>query len=197
VVEDVGNFTLKFKVAILSQPPALLKVAVKVPASVQLFPFQLYGNSLAQTEILVVENVGNFSVKFKVARLSHPAALVKLAVKTPASVQLFPFQLYGNSFAQTEILVVENVGNFTLKFKVATLSQPAALVKGTVKVPASVMVFPFQLKGNSLAQTEILVVENVGNFTLKFKLARLSQPAALLKLCVKVPASVMVFPFQL
>ena len=42
---------------------------------------------------------------------------------------VWPFQLYGSWFEQIVVLVVlVNVG-FTVKFKVATESQPAALVR--------------------------------------------------------------------
>ena len=80
MVEVVGDFTAKIKVATLSQPAEFKKLAVYVPAALQLLPFQTKGKLLEQTEVIVVEVVDCFTVKIKVATLSQPAELIKLAV---------------------------------------------------------------------------------------------------------------------
>jgi hypothetical protein len=43
------------------------------------------------------------------------------------------------------IVTLGVVGELTVKFTVAALSQPTALIKGAVCVPAAVKVKPFQL----------------------------------------------------
>ena len=69
-----------------------------------------------------------FTVSTSVAAESHPAALVKCAVCVPAAAKLNPFQMYGNADGQMLILVVDVVGWVMIRFNVAVLSQPAALV---------------------------------------------------------------------
>jgi len=79
VLVRVG-LTVRFRVAIESQPAALVRLAVYVPAALMDCPFQLYGNWLEQMVVLVVlVNVG-LTVRFRVAIESHPTALVRLAV---------------------------------------------------------------------------------------------------------------------
>jgi hypothetical protein len=78
-VPEVGNKRVKFKVTILSQPAALVKVCVAVLLLVEyVFPsIQVIG---VQDVIVAVPALGNKRVKFKVTTLSHPAALVKVNV---------------------------------------------------------------------------------------------------------------------
>ena len=73
-----------------------------------------------------------FTVKFSVATESQPAALVKLAVYVPVALRICPFQLYGSWFEQIVVLVVLVKVDVTVKFSVATESQPAALVRFAV-----------------------------------------------------------------
>ena len=42
---------------------------------------------------MVVEVIGGAIVKFKVARLSQPTLLVKVAVLEPAALKVIPFQV--------------------------------------------------------------------------------------------------------
>ena len=74
------EFTVKFKVAIESQPATLVRFAVYVPAALMAWPFQLYGSWLEQIAVFVVLVKVEFTVKFSVAIESQPAALVRLAV---------------------------------------------------------------------------------------------------------------------
>jgi hypothetical protein len=75
--ELVASSLVKCKVAIESQPAALLKLAVYVPVIDIFWVFQTIG---VQLDCVVVE-VATFNfVKFKVAIESQPAAFVKLAV---------------------------------------------------------------------------------------------------------------------
>ncbi len=68
------------------------------------------------------------TLKFNVAALSHPCALVKCAICEPEVLKVKPFQLYGNSLEQTDKLVVELLAVLIVRFKVTKLSQPPALV---------------------------------------------------------------------
>src|SRR4030095_2940685 len=89
---------------------------------------------------------------------SQPAALIKLAVYVPAAVIVWPLQVYGNWLLQIVVFVVLTRVGFTAKFNVATESQPAALIKLAVYVPAAVIVWPFQIYGNWLLQIVVFVV---------------------------------------
>ena len=55
---------------------------------------------------------------------SQPAALVRLAVYVPALLKLCPFHVYGNWLAQIVVFVVLVTAAVTVKFSVATESQP-------------------------------------------------------------------------
>ena len=76
----VVAFTVNTSVAAESQPAALVKCTVCVPAVAKLNPFQLYGNADGQMLILVVDIVGSVMIRFNVAVLSQPAAFVVLKV---------------------------------------------------------------------------------------------------------------------
>jgi len=78
--------------------------------------------------LVVLVSVG-LTVRFRVATESHPAAVVRLAVYVPAALMDCPFQLYGNWLEQMVVLVVLVRVGLTVRFKVATESQPAALVR--------------------------------------------------------------------
>jgi len=128
VLVRVG-LTVRFRVAMESQPAALVRLAVYVPAALMDCPFQLYGNWLEQMVVLVVlVNVG-LTVRFSVAIESQPAALVRLAVYVPAALMVCPFQVYGSWLAQIVVLVVLVNVELMVRFRVATESQPVALVR--------------------------------------------------------------------
>ena len=97
------------------------------------------------TVIVVVDVVGDLTINVKVAALSHPTALVKCAVCEPAALNVKPFHVYGNCGGQTLIVDDDVLVAFTVKFKVAALSQPTALVKCAVCEPAAVNAKPFQV----------------------------------------------------
>src|SRR3954463_16698328 len=86
-------FTAKFKVEIESQPAALIKVAVYVPAALIVWPFQVYGSWLLHMVVFVVLVSVAFTLRFNVAIESHPAALIKVAVYVPAALIVWPFQV--------------------------------------------------------------------------------------------------------
>jgi hypothetical protein len=58
VVDDVVWFTVRFKVAALSQPLLLLRCAVCELLPVNVRPFQVYGSCDEQIVVLVVDVVG-------------------------------------------------------------------------------------------------------------------------------------------
>jgi heme-binding NEAT domain protein len=82
-------------------------------------------------------------------------------------------------------VVLSKVG-FTVTFNVAKLSQPdTELTNDTVCDSVVVNVIPFQSNGTSVSHTVVSVLDNNVLFTLKFKVAKLSQPVtALVKVAV-------------
>jgi hypothetical protein len=149
--------TVSVNVAIVSQPPVVLvSVSVKVPAAVIVLPFQRYGSLLAQTDTDVVLVKSGVTVSVNVAIVSQPpVVLVNVSMKVPAAVMVLPFQRYGNLFAQTDTDVALVNNGVTVSVNVAIVSQPpVVLVNVSMKVPAAVIVLPFQRYGNLFAQTE-------------------------------------------
>src|SRR5512134_1874274 len=80
---------------------------------------------------------------------------------------------------------------------VTKLSQPDALINVCVAVPAAVSVLPYQLNGNWLLQIVAVVSPVKFGLTTKVRVTTLSQPDALINVCVAVPAAVSVLPYQL
>ena len=199
VLSKVG-LTVTFNVAKLSQPvTALVKVAVCEPAAAKLKPFQSKGNSVSHTVVSVSLSKVGLTVTFKVAKLSHPVtALVKVAVWEPAAENVKPFQSKGISVSHTVVSVVLNKVGLTVTFNVAKLSHPdTPLTNDTVCDSVVVNVKPFQSKGISVSHTVVSVLDNNVLFTLKFKVAKLSQPVtALVKVAVCDPAAEKFKPFQ-
>jgi hypothetical protein len=72
--------TVKFNVAMESQPLALVRFAVYVPAALIVCPFQEYGNWLLQIVVLVVLVSVALTVSTNVAIESQPLTLVRFAV---------------------------------------------------------------------------------------------------------------------
>ena len=81
VLVSVGS-TDRFNVANESHPVTkLVSVAVWLPTTAKLKPFQVYGNSVSQMVISVVLVSVGSTVRFNVANESHPVtALVSVAV---------------------------------------------------------------------------------------------------------------------
>ena len=199
VLSKVG-FTVTFNVAKLSQPvTTLVKVAVCDPAAAKFKPFQSNGNSVSHTVVSVSLSKVGFIVTFNVAKLSHPVtALVKFAVCDPAAAKFKPFQSNGISVSHTVVSVVLSKVGLTVTFNVAKLSQPETeLTNDAVCDSVVVNVIPFQSKGTSVSHTVVSVLDNNVLFTLKFKVAKLSQPVtALVKFAVCDPAAMKFKPFQ-
>ena len=109
-----------------------------------------------------------------------------------------PFQSNGSSVSHTVVSVVLNKVGFTVTFNVAKLSQPdTELTKDAVCDSVVVNVKPFQSNGTSVSHTVVSVVESKVLFTLKFNVAKLSQPVtALVSVAVCDPAAKKVKPFQ-
>ena len=81
------------------------------------------------------------------------------------------------------LVVLVSVG-LTVRFSVATESQPATLVRFAVNVPAAFIVCPFQLYGSWFAHIVVLVVLVRVAVTVKFSVAIESQPATLVRFAV-------------
>ena len=81
VLVSVGS-TVRFNVARESQPvTALVRVAVWLSVVVNVRPFQVYGSSVSQMVMSVVLVSVGSTVRFNVAKESHPVtALVSVAV---------------------------------------------------------------------------------------------------------------------
>jgi hypothetical protein len=75
VVLVVAALTVKFSVAIESQPAELRSVSLYVPGKLYDPPFHEYGNCAGHTLTLVVLVVAPLTVKFSVAIESHPVEL--------------------------------------------------------------------------------------------------------------------------
>jgi len=196
-----SGVTVSVNVAIVSQPPVVLvSVSMKVPAAVSVLPFQRYGSLFAQTDTDVVLVNRGVTVSVNVAIVSQPpVVLVSVSVKVPAAVIVLPFQRYGSLFAQmdTDVVLVNN--GVTISVNVAIVSQPpVVLVSVSMKVPAEVIVLPFQRYGSLLAQTDTDVVLVKSGVTVSVNVAIVSQPpVVLVNVSMKVPAPVMVLPFQI
>jgi hypothetical protein len=93
VVFEVEGVTVKFKVAKLSHPEAFVKVSVCVPAARKVKLFHVYGSSEEQMVVFVTLVDDGFTVKFNVAKLSHPEAFVKVSVCEPAARKVKPFHV--------------------------------------------------------------------------------------------------------
>ena len=141
-------FTINTNVNNESQPAALIKVFVKVPALLQVIPFQLYGSWLGQILMVSILLELFFTINTNVSNESQPAALIKVFVKVPALLQVIPFQLYGSWLGQILMVSILLELFFTINTNVSNESQPAALINVFVKVPALLHVIPFQLYGN-------------------------------------------------
>ena len=147
----------------------------------------------------VVLNKVGFTVTFNVAKLSQPVtALVSVEVCDPAALNVKPFQSKGSSVSHTVVSVVLNKVGFTVTFNVAKLSHPdTELTKDAVCDSVVVNVKPFHVNGTSVSHTVVSVVESKVLFTLKFNVAKLSQPVtALVSVAVCEPAAAKVNPFQ-
>ena len=87
--------------------------------------------------IAVVLVTSGFTVKFNVASESQPADDVSVAVCEPAAENVKPFHEYGSRLSHIVIDVVLVTSGFTVKFNVASESQPADDVSVAVCEPAA------------------------------------------------------------
>ena len=196
VVLVTSGFTVKFNVASESQPADDVSVAVCEPAAKNVKPFHEYGSRLSHIVIDVVLVTSGFTVKFNVASESQPADDVSVAVCEPAAKNVKPFHEYGSRLSHIVIAVVLVTSGFTVKFKVASESQPADDVSVAVCEPAAENVKPFHEYGSRLSHIVIDVVLVTSGFTVKFNVASESQPADDVSVAVCEPAAVNVKPFH-
>src|ERR1044072_3129702 len=94
---------------------------------------------------------------------------------------LVPFQRYGNWLVQIVALVVSRNTVFTVRMRLIIESQPALLTRGSLYVPAVLMLVPFQRYGNWLVQTVALVVSLSTLFIVRMRLIIESQPLLLIR----------------
>ena len=132
VVDVTFWLTARFNVATESQPDAAVNVAVYVPACVMFCPFHWYGSCAVQIARSVVDVRFWLTAKFNVATESQPDAAVNVAVYVPACVMFYPFHWYGSCAVQIVWSVVDVMFWLTVRFNVATESQPDAAVNEAV-----------------------------------------------------------------
>src|SRR6187402_1976485 len=94
--------------------------------------FQLYGSAASQTVIVSSPVTTVLITKCSVAIESQPATLVNVAVKSPAAVIDWLFQLYVSAASQTVIVTSPVTTVLITKCSVAIESQPATLVNVAV-----------------------------------------------------------------
>src|SRR5688500_14414855 len=96
-----------------------------VHAVVNIWPFQVYGNWFAQTASVLVILSNGSTVNVSVRIVSHPGVkLFAVSMIVPAVVNIWPFQVYGNWFAQTaNVLVIVSNGS-TVNVSVRIVSHP-------------------------------------------------------------------------
>ena len=87
-----------------------------------MFPFHVYSSHAVA---LSLEVVIRLIVRFSVAILSQPLALVVVYVYVPLLVYVLPFHVYSS---HAVALSLEVVMRLMVRFSVAMLSQPLALV---------------------------------------------------------------------
>lgn len=126
---NFGN-TVKFNVTTLSQPPAVVNVAVYVPVVVLAMPLNIYELPLQMFALNDELNAGN-TVKFSVTTLSQPVELINVAVYEPVVVLAIPLNIYELPL-QILALNDELSAGRTVKFRVTTLSHPFAAVNVAV-----------------------------------------------------------------
>ena len=156
-LEVSNGVTVSVNVAIVSQPPVVLaSVSIYVPAVVNVLPFHMYGNLLAQADAEVVLVNNGVTVRVSVAIVSHPlVVLASVSIYVPAAVIVLPFHRYGNLLAQTDVEVVLVNNGVTVRVSVAIVSQPPVVLDSvSIYVPAVVNVLPFHMYGNLFAQTD-------------------------------------------
>ena len=167
-----------------------------MPASVNITPFHVYGNSLAQMVRESFTAYVGFTVKNIVTTLSQPFTVCKVTFCVPAAVNSTPFQMYGSSLAQIVRESLTSYVEFTVKTIVTTLSQSFTVCSVTVCMPASVNSTSFQMYGNLLAQIVRESFTAYVGFTVKNIVTTLSQPLTVCKMAVCVPVSANSTPFQ-
>src|ERR1700753_1974956 len=80
-----SGFTVRFNVAVESQPAALVKCMLYVPDALSSTPFQFYGTRFAPPETSVVLLVAEATTRLSIAVESHPAAFVEWKLYEPAT----------------------------------------------------------------------------------------------------------------
>src|SRR4029078_8713957 len=130
-VSNVSSVTLI--VLMVSQPvPGI--VSVIEPAALKICPLKVYGNALAQTERLTVEVSNGSSVTLIVLNVSQPPVVeATVSVREPTALNTCPWNVYGNSLAQTAMFTVEVSSGSSVTLIVLKVSQPP-VVEATVSV---------------------------------------------------------------
>src|SRR5678816_2710465 len=93
VVLVTTGLTVSTRVATESQPVALTKVSLYVPAAAILIPFHVYGSALEQMVVLVVLVTIGLTVRINVATESQPVEEVSVSLYVPAAAMLLPFHV--------------------------------------------------------------------------------------------------------
>jgi uncharacterized membrane protein len=188
---------IRFNVATESQPTEFTNVAVNVPGAACDTVFQTYGYADGQIATFVVLVLTASVVRFNVATESQPAEFTNVAVNVPGTACDTVFQTYGYADGQIATFVVLVVTDLTVKFNVATESQPTELTNVAVYVPAVLYGVPLNIYGNADGQIATFVVLVVTDLTVNIKVGIESQPVDPVNVGpVYVPAALYGVPFH-
>ena len=136
VADDVLLLTVKFNVAVFTQPAAFDDVYVYVPPAVYVTLFAAHVYELqavcdvADDELLLI-------VKFNVALFTQPAAFNDVYVYVPPAVYVTPFAAHVYEL-QAVCVKDDDVLLLIVKFNVAVFTQPAAFNDVYVYAPLAV-----------------------------------------------------------
>ena len=92
--------------------------------------------------------LSGFTVTVRLTMESQPRLVFRLAVYNPAAFTVRPFQVYGNWLAHTAWLILVTLSGFTVTVRLTIESQPKAVFRVTEKVPAPLILRPFQVYGS-------------------------------------------------
>ena len=175
--------TVKCNVTTESQPDAFVNVCVKLFVLEVMFVCS-YQSKLLHANAVVSPVLLWPTVKCNVTTESQPEALVKVCVKLFVLEVMFVCS-YQSKLLQANAVVSPVLLWPTVKCNVTTLSQPEALVN--VWVSASVLEVMFVCSYQSkLLQAKAVVSPVLLWPTVNFNVTKLSQPLALLNMCVKL-----------
>jgi hypothetical protein len=123
---DVGR-TIRFKVTTESQPAELVKVSRYEPAVFKFTPLNKYVSFEQMFALITPVDVAR-TIRFKVTTESQPVEFINVSRYELVVFKFIPLNKYISFEQMLALMTPVDVGR-TIRFKVATESQPAELVK--------------------------------------------------------------------